>query len=197
VPLLAKGQRAVSAGRILDTRIGLWILDATVVNNFHAGDIAAELVGSLRGRVYLAERVEEEVKSGPARASYQNLGHWYTVWALMLGDQDYQWLVQKFSVDPTKNRGEAESIVIAQRESLIFATDDGVAHAEAIRRRICTSRTPAMLISLVRQATMTVDAAWAAFQLMVRRGREFGELPWNDKADFNRLCAIGGFDECG
>jgi hypothetical protein len=187
----------VSAGRILDPRTGLWMLDATVVNNFHAGDIATKLVGSLRGRVYLAQGVEEEVRSGPARRSYQSLGQWYTVWALMLGDHDYQWLVQKFSIDPTKNRGEAESIVIAQRESLIFATDDGVAHAEAVRRRICTTRTPALLISLVRQGAMSVADAWAAFQLMVTRGREFGELPWKDEADYNRLCGISGFDKCG
>jgi len=186
----------MSAGWILDPRNGSWILDATVINSFHAGNIAGELFGHLRGRVYLCERVEEEIKSGPALASFQKFGHWYTVWPLMLGDRDYQRLVQKFSNDPTKNQGEAESIVIAGQNSLILVTDDGVAHAEAVRRRICTTRTPALLISFVRRKSMTADEAFTAFKLMVTRGRRFGELPWQDRADFDRLCALGSFDQC-
>lgn len=53
-----------------------------------------------------------------------------------------------------------------------------------------------LLISLVRHGTLTLPNAWAAFQLMVTTGREFGELPWKDQADFNRLCGITTFEEC-
>jgi hypothetical protein len=123
--------------------------------------------------------------------------NWFAEESLILaGDlSDYAALRRRWGSAPNADRGEAASIVIAGRHGWIFVTDDGTAYWTAARRGICTTRTPQLLVAMVRAGWLTVDEAWAALVSLRAGGHQFGLLTWT-RADFVALCTLNTFDTC-
>lgn len=186
------------AGPILDPRADEWIYDCTVLRSFYAGGILDILAKHMAGRSYLAEEVHRETQRSPASKGYAGLPPWRTVLQLQISDvAEYARLVRRFSSDPQKNKGEAETILLARDKNLNLVTDDGTAYRSAASDfNLCATRTPPLLVSFVRANYLPAQDAWNAFNLMLAAGRHFGPLPWKDHADFTQLCARPGFDPC-
>ena len=104
-------------------------------------------------------------------------------------------LRRRWGSRPDADRGEAASIVLAGRLGWKFVTDDGTAYWQASRQGICTTRTPELLVAMVRANWISAADAWAALQSLIAAGHHFGLLTWSH-TDFSGLCSITTFDEC-
>lgn len=127
------------------------------------------------------------------------MGHdWFAADSVMIpADSElYRRLRWQWSSDPGKDEGEAASLVLAKRHGWWMLCDDGTAFATAIAEGICCTRTTAFLVAFVRLGRMSAATAWAAYEQMLTAGRRLGTPPWTDKVDFERLCAVTGFDPC-
>jgi predicted nucleic acid-binding protein len=181
---------------ILDPDQGDWIFDATVVNNFHIMGRLPLLQQTFTGRAHIGDEVTAELDKGPANGKYRPPS-WFTEEPLSLMDYpDFDWLRRRWGSEPNADRGEAASILLAERHHWVFVTDDGLGYHQAVKRKVCATRTPQLLLSLVRSSRLSATDAWTAHLSLVGAKRRLGPPAWNDQAGFTALCGISGFDKC-
>jgi hypothetical protein len=174
-----------------------WIFDCTtLICCADAPPLAGILVSQFKGRAHLVLQVTQELDRGSAGPMYRRV-NWFKQEQLLLeGDlSDYAALRRRWSSAPGADQGEAASIVLAGREGWVFVSDDGTAYWTANRRGICATRTPQLLVSMVRAAWLSVDDGWAALEHLHAAGHQFGRLTWSS-ADFRALCMATTFDSC-
>lgn len=156
--------------------------------------MAGHLVSGFHGRAHLADEVLHEINKGPAGLILTRV-NWFRVETLIL-EEDlalYANLRLRWGSQPGRDCGEAASIVLAKRHSWLFVTDDGTGYYAAGRQGVCVTRTPQLLVSMVRAGWMSKTDGWQALQLMRARGRQFGQLSWTG-SDFHSLCSPATFD---
>jgi hypothetical protein len=80
--------------------------------------------------------------------------------------------------------------VRAASYGLLFATDDRVAFTTASRppANVCTMRTTALVVAMVRVGWISDADGWTALQAMDQAGRRLGEFPWTDATAFASEC---------
>jgi hypothetical protein len=177
--------------------VGDWIFDSTVmICCANAPPLAGLLAVHFKGRAHLAREVTRELDRGSAGPIYRRFS-WFSEETLVLeGDlSEFADLRRRWGSAPGADQGEAASIILARRHGWTFVTDDGVAYWQAGRRGICTTRTPQLLVAMVRAGWIPVDEAWSGLEVLRAAGHHFGRLAWS-RADFSTLCALKTFDTC-
>lgn len=139
--------------------------------------MAGVLAFHFQGRAHLVQEVLREIDRGSAGPLFRRI-QWFREEVLSLEDEldEYAQLRRRWGSAPEADRGEAASIVLARRNSWILVTDDGTGYHTARRIGICVTRTPQLIVAMVRAGWMTPDDGWAALSQMVARGRRFGDL---------------------
>lgn len=187
----------MSAPPILDPAAGEWVFDSTtLVSCAMAPPLAGCLVACFSGRAHLVDEVLREVDRGPAGRFFRRVS-WFRGESLVLQDDLalFARLRLRWGSQPDRDRGEAASIVVAKRNGWIFVTDDGTGYHAAVRLGVCTTRTPQLLVSLVRSSRMTPAEGWQALECLRRLGRQFGRLDWTGD-EFRELTSAPAFDTC-
>lgn len=177
--------------------VGDWIFDATVlISCADVPPLAGLLATQFKGRAHLAREATRELDRGLAGPMYRRMPWFIEEHLVLEGDlSDYAQLRRRWGSEPDADRGEAASIVLAGRHKWTFVTDDGTAYWQAGRRGICATRTPQLLVAMVRAGWIALGEAWAALERLRARGRQFGRLTWS-QMDFSTLCSLKTFDTC-
>lgn len=162
----------------------------TLINLFIAG-LAGVAMMKFKGRAYVAEEVLLEINRGSAGEAYARLSALGVLCLTVDADfADYLQLRRRWRMDdPRADRGEAASIILAKKAGHVFVTDDGVGCKASTKEGVATTRTPQLVISMVRAGWITTDDAWEGVHKMVVAKRRLGHLPWKDRAEFDALCA--------
>lgn len=158
--------------------------------------MAGLLAFHFRNRAHLVQEVLREIDGGPAGPLFRRV-QWFGEEALSLDEEleEYAQLRRRWGSAPDADRGEAASIVLARRNAWILVTDDGTGYHAARRVGVCVTRTPQLLVAIVRVGWMTADEAWSALQQMIAHGHRFGRLAWSEP-EFRSLCSVASFDAC-
>jgi len=182
---------------VLDPAAGDWIFDSTVLINCLDGTLAGHLTVKFARRAHLADEVLAEIQRGPAGKAYARV-NWFTKESLELERHldEFRQLRLRWGSVPGADRGEAASIILANEFHWIFATDDGTAFATAQRRGICVTRTPQLVLAMVRAGWLPAVDGWEAIRSMQRAGSHLGELPWGTREQFEILGDQPNFDTC-
>lgn len=185
------------AAPVLDPTSGNWMFDANVLINLLIAGLAGVAMMHFKGRAYLAEEVLLEINRGSAGDAYARLNALVVERLTLEADfADYLELRRRWSMDdPLADRGEAASIILAKKAGYSFVTDDGVGYKAATREVVATTRTPQLVIAMVRAGWITTDEGWEGMQKMVAVERRLGTLPWNDRPDFDAFCAPGSRED--
>jgi hypothetical protein len=94
----------------------------------------------------------------------------------------------------------ADSGAGGPRWPLVMGTDwsamtVSVKAAESPEARVCTMRTTAFVVALVRAGIITADEGWTAIaDMQAARRSRLRAIPWADRAGFDALCTATGFD---
>jgi predicted nucleic acid-binding protein len=187
-----------AAPAIYDPRVGNWTLDTSSLWNLDVGHLAGALVLNMRGHVFLVPRVQSEWPSNCvyATAAFQ----WFTSQDIQLPAEQhlYEQLRLRWGSAPDKDRGEAAAITLAASRGYLLICDDGTGFRAATRDgAICTMRTTAFVVAMVRCGWISADDGWTSIAEMQNAGRKLGPIPWADRAGYDALCGIPGFDACG
>jgi predicted nucleic acid-binding protein len=186
------------APAIYDPRVGNWTLDTSSLWNLDVGHLAGALAWNMRGRVFLVPRVQSEWPSDCVYAT--TAFEWFTSQDIQLPAEQrlYAELRLRWGSAPDKDRGEAAAITLAAGHGYMFICDDGTGFRAATRDgAICTMRTTAFVVAMVRGGWISLDEGWNAIDEMRNAGRKLGPIPWTDRAGYDALCAVQGFDACG
>lgn len=182
---------------IYDPLVGDWTFDTSSLNNLDAGSLAGAVALNMRGRVHLVPEVAGELRADSVFVTSRF--PWCDVQAIALPQEQalYSSLRQHWGSTAGKDRGEAAAITLAARHSYQFVCDDGVGFRTAQRAgQICTMRTTALVVAMVRATWITADDGWHGIDAMVKAGRWLGPIPWTNRAGFDALCQAPGFDAC-
>lgn len=178
-----------------DPRVGDWTFDTCSLRNLEAGGFLPTVVLHFRGRAHLVADVVREL---PGLSLVTRLP-WYAEHKVMLPEHQilYRALRAKWASAPGADEGEAACITLAYSNQWALISDDGVAvrTASAPPASLPVMRTAALLIAMVRAGSLTADDAWAGYHAMRAAGRtKLGPPLWADRASFDVLCAVAGFD---
>jgi predicted nucleic acid-binding protein len=186
-----------SAPCIYDPRVGHWTFDTSSLRNLDDGKLAGSLVVNFKGRAHLVSEVMQELPSTSVLRS--PLFPWFDVESVTLPAEQalFSLLRQRWGSAPGKDRGEAAAIVLAARGGYRFVCDDstGFRAAESQEARVCTMRTPSLVVAMVRVGWILPDDGWTAIQDVLAAGNWLN-IPWADRTEYDALCAIPGFDPC-
>lgn len=181
----------------LDPRTAEWGFDAS---NLISAVLAPGMLGTIAlgfsGRAHIVDEVLHELdrgeSGGPVRAM-----PWFAERSLTTLEEiaEMAALHRQFTRDPARDRGEAATLVVAAHDNWTVVLDDGTAYAIACERGARVTRTPQLIVSMVRAQWWSADDAWVAYMALIeKRGRRLGPIPWNGRAAFGELCAINTFD---
>lgn len=184
---------------VYDPRSGHWTLDTSSLWNLDVGRLAGAVVLNLRGRAHLVPEVVAEI---PSTSVFRTSPFpWYDVQPITLPAEQglYSALRLRWASAPGKDRGEAAAITLAVGHGYGFICDDGagVRAATSAAGQICTMRTTALVVAMVRAGWISADDGWDGITQMLAAGRQLGrQMPWDDQAGYDALCAISEFDTC-
>jgi hypothetical protein len=189
----------VTAPYIYDPTVGDWTFDTSSLRNLDAGGLAGALALNFGGRAHLVAEVDKEL---PATSVFKTSRIvWFDVQTVTLPAEQtlYNLLRLRWGSAPGKDGGEAAAITLCAARGYKLVCDDGVGFraAESVEARVCTMRTTSLIVAMARALWITPDEGWTAILTMQAAGRtSLGPIPWSDRAGYDALCAVVGFDAC-
>jgi predicted nucleic acid-binding protein len=149
------------------------VFDACVLSNFALAQEMGLLERVYRGRAGLTDFVAAEVlrgeQSGLARLA--DVGKAVASgWLIQTGFRSGAEKAAFNALSRSLGWGEASSIAIAARRGLVFASDDRVARAEAVRTGVKSTGTVGILVKAVREGLCDPADADRALGAMIEAG---------------------------
>ncbi len=148
------------------------------------------------GRAHITDEVLHELDKGESGAPVRAIG-WFSERRLttIAEISEMAALHRRFTRDPDRDRGEAATLIAAAHDGWTIVFDDGTAYAIACGRATRVTRTPQLIVSMVRAQWWSRDDAWNAYGVLIeKRGRRLGPIPWSGRLQFDALCAVATFD---
>lgn len=185
------------AARFLDPGAGEWAFDASsLISAAVAPGMLSSMVIGFNGRAHITDEVLQELDKGTSGRLVRAIS-WFSERRLttLTEISEMGRLHRRFTRDPHRDRGEAATLIAATHDNWTIVLDDGTAYAIACDLAARATRTPQLIVSMVRAEWWNADDAWKAYVALIeQRGRRLGPIPWSGRIQFEALCAVATFD---